>query len=109
MRSLARSLQFHSGDGEHQSCDATFARGPVGTTLHDTKGDRLMRLSRWQPWNAPLWTQMQHLQHEMNRLFDRWAGEGTRFLGIAPMYPAVNVWEEGDHVFVEAELPGLDL
>jgi HSP20 family protein len=68
-----------------------------------------MRLPRWQPWNTPLWTQMQQLQHEMNRLFDRWAGEGGRFLGITPVYPAVNVWEEGDNVFVEAELPGMDL
>lgn len=69
-----------------------------------------MRLTRWQPAGASsLWTQLQQLQSEMNRLFERWSGDGTRALGLAPSYPAMNVWEEADHVFVEAELPGLDL
>jgi len=42
----------------------------------------------------------------MNRLFDRLAGNG----GLAPAtaFPAVNVWEENDQVFLEAELPGVD-
>jgi HSP20 family protein len=49
---------------------------------------------------------MRDFQTEMNRLFDRWDNGGTQ--GLAVAYPAVNVWEEGDHVFVEAELPGMD-
>jgi HSP20 family protein len=49
------------------------------------------------------------LQGEMNRLFDRWGGDGTRALGLTTAYPAINVWEEGDQVLLEAELPGLDL
>jgi HSP20 family protein len=44
----------------------------------------------------------------MNRLFDRWAGTEGRSSGVAA-FPAVNLWEEGEHVCVEAELPGLDL
>jgi len=43
----------------------------------------------------------------MNRLFDRW-GDGGRWRGLATAYPAVNIWEDGENVFVEAELPGLD-
>jgi len=43
----------------------------------------------------------------MNRLFDRW-GDGGRWRGLTAAYPAVNVWEDGESVFVEAELPGLD-
>jgi HSP20 family protein len=66
-----------------------------------------MRPSRWQSFN-PVWNQLQQLQEEMNHLFDRWGGEGRRFLGLGG-YPAVNVWEDGDAVLVEAELPGLDL
>jgi HSP20 family protein len=65
-----------------------------------------MRGSRWQPF-APLWSQLQQLQGEMNRLFERWAGPGNA-LGAAGD-PAVNVWEDGEHLRVEAELPGLDL
>jgi HSP20 family protein len=50
---------------------------------------------------------MQQLQSEMNRLFDRW-GDGGRGHTFATSYPAVNVWEDGENVLVEAELPGLD-
>jgi hypothetical protein len=66
-----------------------------------------MRPSRWQSFN-PVWNQLQQLQEEMNHLFDRWGGKGRRWLGLGG-YPAVNVWEDGDAVLVEAELPGLDL
>ena len=62
-----------------------------------------MRSSRWQSF-TPMWDQLQQFQNEMNRLFDRWSGDG----GVMA-FPAVNVWEEADQVFVEAELPGLAL
>ena len=34
---------------------------------------------------------------------------GRALAGLAGGYPAFNVWEDADKVFVEAELPGLDL
>jgi HSP20 family protein len=67
-----------------------------------------MATSRWQTAN-PVWNQLNQLQQEMNRLFSRWGEDGGRFGGGAGGYPAVNVWEDADKVFVEAELPGLDL
>jgi HSP20 family protein len=54
-----------------------------------------------------LWSQLQQFQGEMNRLFERWGGEGGA-AGVAG-FPALSVWEEGDRLVVEAELPGLDL
>jgi HSP20 family protein len=54
-----------------------------------------------------LWNQVHQFQHEMNRFFDKW-NRGTPWTAIGA-FPPVNVWEEGDKVFVEAELPGLDL
>jgi HSP20 family protein len=68
-----------------------------------------MRTSRWQTF-SPVWNQLHQLQQEMNRIFDRW-GEtsGGNWFGFAPSFPAVNVWEDADQVFVEAELPGLKL
>jgi HSP20 family protein len=60
--------------------------------------------TRWQPF-SPLWNQLQQFQGEMNRVFDRWNGFGS---GLAA-FPTVNVWEEGEHLHLEAELPGLDL
>ena len=65
-----------------------------------------MRSSRWQSFH-PVWNQLQQFQNEMNRLFDRWNG-GSPFAGPAA-FPALNVWEDGDQVCVEAELPGLNL
>jgi HSP20 family protein len=61
---------------------------------------------RWQSFH-PVWNQLHQFQDEMNRLFDRW-GSG-RSLGGTGSFPALNVWEEGEEVLVEAELPGLDL
>ncbi|HEY7159367.1 MAG TPA: Hsp20/alpha crystallin family protein [Gemmataceae bacterium] len=65
-----------------------------------------MRLSRWQSFN-PVWNQLQQFQEEMNHLFDRWH-LGNVLAGPAG-FPALNVWEDGDDLYVEAELPGLDL
>jgi HSP20 family protein len=55
-----------------------------------------------------MWNQLQQFQSEMNRLFDRWNGGEQQGFGYTA-FPALNVWEEGDQVCVEAELPGLDL
>ncbi len=66
-----------------------------------------MRATRWQSF-TPLWNQLQQFQSEMNRVFDRWTDGGSFFEGFR-QYPPVNVWEEGDHVFVESELPGMDI
>ncbi|MFQ5496126.1 MAG: Hsp20/alpha crystallin family protein, partial [Phycisphaerae bacterium] len=49
---------------------------------------------------------------EMDRLFDEvFGGLPTLASGLtpAPVFPALNVWEDADHVYVEAELPGLKL
>jgi HSP20 family protein len=54
-----------------------------------------------------LWNQVQQFQNEMNRLFDRW-GHNREWSSLGA-FPPINVWEEGDKVLVEAELPGLDL
>jgi HSP20 family protein len=54
---------------------------------------------------SPVWRSLNEMQHEVNRIFDRW---GNQAFGLAE-YPAVNVWEENDALHVEAELPGLAL
>jgi HSP20 family molecular chaperone IbpA len=62
-----------------------------------------MRSTRWQSFN-PVWNQLSHFQEEMNRLFDRW-NNGSSGAGPAG-FPALNVWEDGEEVFVEAEFEG---
>jgi HSP20 family protein len=66
-----------------------------------------MALSRLHNF-SPFWDQLEQFQSEMNRLFDRWTPDGG-VRGFAAAYPALNVWEDADAVFVEAELPGLQL
>jgi HSP20 family protein len=66
-----------------------------------------MRQTRWQPFH-PMWDQVQQLQTEMNRLLDRWSDPSNGGRTFGGSFPAVNVWENADHVYVEAELPGMD-
>lgn len=61
---------------------------------------------RWQPGDP--WGQLQQLQDQVNHLLHRWGDQGRELFGMGG-FPAVNVWEEGEAVLVEAELPGLSL
>ena len=62
-----------------------------------------MFFSRWTM--NPVWRSLGEMQHEMNRVFDRW---GNNPFGPAE-FPAVNLWEEDQALYLEAELPGLEL
>jgi HSP20 family protein len=55
-----------------------------------------MLTTRWFPV-------MNQLQREVNRMLDQF----TAAPGLAQAYPALNLWEDGDNLFVEAELPGM--
>lgn len=61
--------------------------------------------TRWKPFANQAWSSVSQLDNEMNRLFERFANQGFG----APAFPALNVWEDGETLIVEAELPGLDL
>lgn len=66
-----------------------------------------MLTTRWQPlveWGRDF----NRLRNEMDRLFDQFGGAGPRSFG-AGLYPAVNMWEDENSVYVEAELPGFEL
>ena len=63
-------------------------------------------LTRWQPF-GDVRADMNRLHEEMNRLFGRY-GNGAR--GLSPGdYPPLNLWEDDDNLYVEAELPGFCL
>jgi HSP20 family protein len=49
---------------------------------------------------------MHEFQNQMNRIF---GSDDNGWRGLAVAYPALNVWEDADHVYAEAELPGLKL
>ncbi|KAA5539056.1 Hsp20/alpha crystallin family protein [Roseiconus nitratireducens] len=61
-----------------------------------------MLATRWEPF-----AEMNRLSREMDRLFGRrGGGPGRQVAGS--QFPALNVWEDEDHLYAEAELPGFD-
>lgn len=54
------------------------------------------------------WNPVLEMRDEMSRLFDRWGMNGPRSLSRA-QYPLLNLWEDEDNLFVEAELPGFEM
>jgi HSP20 family protein len=52
---------------------------------------------------------MASIQRRMDRLFDRWGFASPTWTALAVPYPPLNVWEDDDFVYAEAELPGLKL
>ncbi len=68
-------------------------------------------LTRWEPFRGLRheMRQMRRFQRAMNRLFGRWGIEEPEWPALAGAYPAVNLWEDDDFVYAEAELPGLKL
>jgi HSP20 family protein len=63
-----------------------------------------MLTKRWEPFVN---NTMAQFQKEMNRLFDTFGVGSVAWPTLAYSYPPVNVWEEGDKLYAEAELPGL--
>lgn len=68
-----------------------------------------MLATRWQPFGlGEMWSEMNRLHEEMDRLFGRYGfGDGRR--AVAPAYPALNLWQDDDNLYCEAELPGMEL
>jgi HSP20 family protein len=53
--------------------------------------------------------EMRRLQQEMDDLFGRFGFHLPSWPVLAGTYPPVNMWEDNDYVYAEAELPGLKL
>lgn len=68
-----------------------------------------MLMTRWQPFGYA-GMEVDRLQREMNRLFERFGfGEPEEERRVAPAYPALDLWQDAENIYVEAELPGLEL
>ena len=52
-----------------------------------------------------VWRDMDHMQREMNRMFEAYSPARVR---TAPGYPAMNVWTNEQGVKVTAEVPGVN-
>jgi len=66
-----------------------------------------MTLLRWRdPFESKAFRELNRLQDEMNTLFDRVFGRRSSG-SVSGVYPAVNVAQDKDNVYIMAELPGV--
>jgi HSP20 family protein len=64
-----------------------------------------MFATQWRPFND-VWSEMGRVYDEMNQAFGRLGYRAGRF---APSYPALDLWQDADNFYVEAELAGMEL
>lgn len=66
-----------------------------------------MLTTRWEPLGM-VWPGTNRLQEEMEKWFGRFGvNDPRRFAG--GVYPPLNAWEDDNNLYVEAELPELEL
>ncbi len=62
-----------------------------------------MFATRWEP--RSIWSEVPRLRDEFERML---AGNGFRAFNVTA-FPAINMWEDDNNLYVEAELPGFDM
>jgi HSP20 family protein len=64
-----------------------------------------MSITRWMAPVVP-WNEMRRFREEMGRLFE---SLGQEWPALAASFPLLKVWLDDNNVYLEAELPGMDL
>jgi HSP20 family protein len=67
-----------------------------------------MLTTRWQPFTN-LWGELSQFKNQMDRLSSSYGFGEEGWPTLAPAYPALNIWQDGERVCAEAELPGMGL
>lgn len=65
-------------------------------------------LAPWRPAST-IWDELNQFRQEMDQVFGRWGAAAPSRPALAVSYPAMNMWEDAEAVYVEAELPGIKL
>jgi HSP20 family protein len=67
-----------------------------------------MMTTAWEPFTN-MWGELNRFRNQMDRLFESYGFDDAGWRGLAVAYPPVNIRDDSDHVYAEAELPGLQL
>ncbi len=68
-----------------------------------------MSIVHWQALGQ-LWNEFERAHDEMNRFLQHIDPRGPAGLaGVPAAYPPVNVWDDDENIYLEAELPGISL
>jgi HSP20 family protein len=65
-------------------------------------------LTRWEPFGG-MQQEVSRFRRDFDRMFGRLAVPTLTWSGQAASFPALNIWEDEDSVYAEAELPGQTL
>lgn len=68
----------------------------------------MLMTTRWQPYTN-LWGKMNQFHDEMDRLLDSFGFAQPGWPALAATYPTVNIWQDSERIYAEAELPGMEL
>ena len=60
-------------------------------------------------WNPSMWDALDRFHKDMTGLFQRVPQGDSTFPSLSIAYPPINMWGDADNLYVEAELPGLQL
>lgn len=66
-----------------------------------------MLMTPWQPY-TDLWDKMNQFRQEVDGVFESFGIGDGRWTASPAAYPPINLWEDGDHVYAEAELAGTE-
>lgn len=66
-----------------------------------------MLTTRWKPLGM-VWSEMNQLQEETEQWLSRFGTNDPRRV-VHSVYPPLNLWEDDNNLYVEAELPELEL
>jgi len=68
-----------------------------------------MSILRWHPLGQ-IWNEFDRAHNEMNRFLQHIDTRGPADpSGVPVAYPPVNVWDDDENIYLEAELPGITL
>jgi HSP20 family protein len=65
-------------------------------------------LTRWEPFGG-MQQEMSRFRRDFDRMFGRMAVAPSAWSGLAASFPAMNIWEDEESIYAEAELPGQTL
>ena len=65
-------------------------------------------LTRWEPFGS-VQEEMSRFRRDFDRMFGRLGITPAALPGMAAAFPAINLWEDENNLYAEAELPGLKL
>lgn len=61
----------------------------------------------WEPFT--MWRELNQFRNQMDRLFESYGFDDAGWRGLAVAYPPVNIWDDSNNVYADAELPGLHM